>query len=79
MDNPQLSHYFIAMNQGKRNITLDLKTQGAIEVVRRMAASYDVADYQLPPGVLDRLGLGYDVLSAHQPQNYLCPGQLVGA
>ncbi len=78
VNNPQLSHYFIAMNQGKRSITLDLKTPGAVEVVRRMAASYDVLITNYRPGVLDRLGLGYDVLSRINPKIVYAQGSSWG-
>jgi len=40
--NATVSHYFIAMNRGKRSITADLKKRDAIEMVRRMIKSYDV-------------------------------------
>ena len=78
VNNPQLSHYFIAMNQGKRSITLDLKTPGAVEVVRRMAASYDVLITNYRHGVLDRLGLGYDVLSRINPKIIYAQGSSWG-
>ncbi len=78
VNNPLLSHYFIAMNQGKRSITLDLKTPGAVEVVRRMAASYDVLITNYRPGVLDRLGLGYDELSRINPKIIYAQGSSWG-
>jgi CoA:oxalate CoA-transferase len=58
--NAAVSHYFIAMNRGKRSITADLKKPDAIEIVRRMIKSYDVLVTNYRPGVLDRLGLGYE-------------------
>jgi len=58
--NAAVSHYFIAMNRGKRSITADLKKPDAIEIVRRMVKAYDVLLTNYRPGVLDRLGLGYD-------------------
>jgi CoA:oxalate CoA-transferase len=66
--NPTVSHYFIAMNKGKRSITLDLKKPAAIEVVRRMAKSYDILLTNYRPGVLDRLGLGYEDLRRINPR-----------
>ncbi|MGH8012678.1 MAG: CaiB/BaiF CoA transferase family protein, partial [Candidatus Binataceae bacterium] len=66
--NAQLSHYFIAMNRGKRSVTADLKKPQAVEVVRRMARSYDVLLTNYRPGVLDRLGLGYEVLHEINPR-----------
>jgi crotonobetainyl-CoA:carnitine CoA-transferase CaiB-like acyl-CoA transferase len=58
--NATVSHYFIAMNRGKRSITADLKKPEAIEVVRRMIKSYDVLLTNYRPGVLDRLGIGFE-------------------
>jgi CoA:oxalate CoA-transferase len=66
--NAQVSHYFIAMNRGKRSITADLKKPQAIEIVRRMAKSYDVLLTNYRPGVLDRLGLGYEELHKINPR-----------
>ncbi|MBF6558751.1 MAG: CoA transferase [Candidatus Binataceae bacterium] len=66
--NAGVSHYFIAMNRGKRSITLDLKQAAAIEIVRRMAAHYDVLLTNYRPGVLDRLGLGYEALRQINPR-----------
>ena len=54
--NAKLSHYYIAMNRGKRSITLDLKKSAAIEVVRRLTNTHDVLLTNYRPGVLDRLG-----------------------
>ena len=56
--NAKVSHYYIAMNRGKRSITLDLKKSAAVEVVRRLVKSYDVLLTNYRPGVLDWLGLG---------------------
>src|SRR5258708_22778342 len=58
--NATVSHYFIAMNRGKRSLTADLKKPDAIEIIRKMVKSYDVLVTNYRPGVLDRLGLGHD-------------------
>jgi CoA:oxalate CoA-transferase len=60
--NAKVSHYYIAMNRGKRSITLDLKKAPAIEVVRRLVKTHDVLLTNYRPGVLDRLGLGFEEL-----------------
>jgi crotonobetainyl-CoA:carnitine CoA-transferase CaiB-like acyl-CoA transferase len=55
-----LSAYFVQQNVGKRNVSLDLsKPQGA-KLVLDLAARSDVFLENFRPGVLDRLGLGYD-------------------
>jgi CoA:oxalate CoA-transferase len=76
--NPQVSHYFIAMNQNKRSLTLDLKKPAAIEIVRRMAQSYDVLVTNYRPGVLDRLGLGYEDLLRVNPKIVYAQGSSWG-
>jgi CoA:oxalate CoA-transferase len=78
VSNAQLSHYFIAMNQQKRSITLDLKKPAAVEIVRRMAQSYDVLVTNYRPGVLDRLGLGYEELQRINPKIVYAQGSSWG-
>jgi len=78
VNNPQVSHYFIAMNQAKRSITLDLKKPAAVEVVRRMASSGDVLVTNYRPGVLDRLGLGYEELLRINPKIVYAQGSSWG-
>src|SRR5579875_1446900 len=66
--NAQISHYFIAMNRGKRSITVDLKKPQGVEVIRRLAKTHDVVLTNYRPGVLDRLGLGYDEIRKINPR-----------
>jgi crotonobetainyl-CoA:carnitine CoA-transferase CaiB-like acyl-CoA transferase len=51
---------FIAANCGKRSIVLDLKTEGGREASRRLVAASDVVLENFRPGVMARLGLGYE-------------------
>jgi hypothetical protein len=60
LKNANVSHYFTAMNRGKRSITVDLKKKAGVEVVKRLVATHDVLLTNYRPGVLDRLGLGYE-------------------
>lgn len=68
---PRLPHgesaYFLAFNRGKRSVTLDLKDDRGRDVARRLAAGADVVVENFLPGTMDRLGLGYDDLSAGNP------------
>jgi crotonobetainyl-CoA:carnitine CoA-transferase CaiB-like acyl-CoA transferase len=66
--NAAVSHYFTAMNRGKRSITVDLKKQDGIEIIRRLAKTHDVILTNYRPGVLDRLGLGYEDLRKLNPK-----------
>src|SRR5260370_13106966 len=56
------------MNRGKRSITADLKNKQGAEIVRRMAKCYDVLLTNYRPGVLERLGLGFDDLLELNPR-----------
>ncbi|HEY3355061.1 MAG TPA: CaiB/BaiF CoA-transferase family protein, partial [Polyangia bacterium] len=60
-----LSAQFVALNRDKRSITLDLKR--GRDVVLRLCERCDVVVESFRPGVLDRLGLGYDALRARNP------------
>src|ERR1700687_6002171 len=76
--NATVSHYFIAMNRGKRSITADLKKPDAIEIIRKMLKSYDVLVTNYRPGVLERLGLGYDEARKLNPRIVYAQGSSWG-
>lgn len=59
---------FSAVNRGKRSMALDLKAEGARDVVLRLAARSDVFVESFRPGVLDRLGLDDGALAAANPR-----------
>ena len=63
---------FLSMNGNKRSITLDLRRKEAIEVVKRLVAGADVVWENFRGGVMDRLGLGYEALSAINPRLIYC-------
>lgn len=58
------SSYFEGHNRGKKSITLDLKIPDAIDIVRRLVTTSDVVVENFRPGVMERLGLGYEDLKA---------------
>ena len=64
---PEKSGIFLFLNTNKRGITLDLKTPAGVEALKRLAKDADVLVESYRPGVMDRLGLGYDVLKAINP------------
>ena len=66
------SHYYLAVNRGKKSIVIDLKTERGVELVKQLVASCDVLIENYRPGVMDRLGLGYDELSAINPKLIYC-------
>ncbi len=56
----RFSPYFLAHNRGKRSITLDLKNERAKQICYQLAERSDVAVHNFRPGVMERLGLGYE-------------------
>jgi benzylsuccinate CoA-transferase BbsF subunit len=61
------SGYFNQYNQGKRSLALDLKRPEALEVARDLVRSSDIVVENFAAGVMDRLGLGYDVCRSLRP------------
>jgi crotonobetainyl-CoA:carnitine CoA-transferase CaiB-like acyl-CoA transferase len=57
-----VSAIFISVNRNKRSIVLDLRKPAAIEVFRQLVKSCDVVVQNFRPGVVERLGLGYEDL-----------------
>ena len=73
-----VSPYFLAMNRGKRSITLDMKTEEGKEILRRLIARCDVLLTNYRPGVLDRLGFSYAELSSRHPRLIYAQGSSWG-
>src|ERR1044072_8335492 len=63
---------FALLNRGKRSVAIDLKAAGAVDALTPLIASADVVIEQFRPGVIDRLGLGYDALKAINPRIVYC-------
>lgn len=63
---------FLAQNPGKRSITVDLKHPAGKEVFRRLVRTADVVVENFRPGVMQRLGLCYEDLLAHNPTLIYC-------
>lgn len=66
------SHYFLSVNRGKKSIVIDLKTEAGVALARNLAAKCDVLIENYRPGVMDRLGLGYEALSKLNPRLIYC-------
>jgi crotonobetainyl-CoA:carnitine CoA-transferase CaiB-like acyl-CoA transferase len=63
---------WVAVNAGKRSITLDLKKPRALEVIKRLVGKADVVMENFRPGVMDKLGIGYETLKAINPRLIYC-------
>ncbi|HEY7627216.1 MAG TPA: CoA transferase [Ilumatobacteraceae bacterium] len=71
MTNPRvngLATYFIQQNTGKRNISVDTTKREGVELLLRLAAQCDVLIENFRPGVMDRIGLGYEPVAAGNPR-----------
>ena len=66
------SAYFGQLNAGKRSLALDLKSADAIKLVHRLVAETDILVENFRPGVMDRLGLGYEALLKINPRLIYC-------
>ena len=62
-----VSTYFFSINRGKKSLMLDLKAPEATEIVHRLVRRADVLTENFSPGTMDRLGFGYEALSAVNP------------
>src|SRR5579883_2851286 len=67
-----MSLYFLAINRNKRSMTLNLKTPDGREIFLRLVKQADVVLESFRPGVLERLGLGYEQLKEVNPRLVYC-------
>jgi crotonobetainyl-CoA:carnitine CoA-transferase CaiB-like acyl-CoA transferase len=63
---------FMMMNRNGRGIVLDLKTRGGAQILRRLIGKADVLVENFGPGVMDRLGFGYEALHKEHPTLIYC-------
>ena len=64
------AHAFL--NRSKRGIAVDLKKPEGVELIKKLVADYDIVVEQFRPGVMDRLGVGYEALKAINPKIIYC-------
>jgi crotonobetainyl-CoA:carnitine CoA-transferase CaiB-like acyl-CoA transferase len=62
-----ISLYYAQQNTGKRNVSIDLRSSEGVELLLQLAEHVDVVIENFRPGVMDRLGLGWDALHERNP------------
>ena len=73
------SAYFLAINRGKKSLTLELKSPMGREIALRLARDCDVVAHNFRPGVMEKLGLGYDAFRAVNPRVIYAGASAFGA
>jgi len=71
-NDPAMSPSFMTVNLNKRSLTLNLKDQNAIEIIRRLIPTVDVVMENFKGGTMARLGLDYDTLREIRPDLIYC-------
>lgn len=71
-DVDNISLYFMAVNRNKRAITVDLKTEKGIQIIKKLLKEADVVVENFKTGTMERLGLGYEELKALNPELIHC-------
>jgi crotonobetainyl-CoA:carnitine CoA-transferase CaiB-like acyl-CoA transferase len=66
------SAYFVQHNRGKQSLCIDLKASAGIAIIKELLPKIDVLVENFAPGVMTRLGLGYDVVNAINPRVVMC-------
>ena len=61
------AYYFLVFNANKKSVTCNLKSERGLDLVKRMVKEADVFVENFGPGVIERLGLGYDVVKEINP------------
>jgi crotonobetainyl-CoA:carnitine CoA-transferase CaiB-like acyl-CoA transferase len=66
------SYYFFEFNANKKSVTVNLKSESGVALVKDMAKKADVMIENMAPGTIERLGLGYDAICALNPGIIYC-------
>jgi crotonobetainyl-CoA:carnitine CoA-transferase CaiB-like acyl-CoA transferase len=74
-----VSAFFMLANRNLRSVTLNLKSRRGLEVARRLAETADVIVENFRPGVMDRLGLGYEDVRKLNPRIIYAAGSGYGS
>ena len=71
-----ISSYYLSCNRNKRGIAIDFRQPAALDLLRSMAGQVDIVLENFKTGTMEKMGLGYDVLSAANPR--LIYGNITG-
>ena len=66
------SAYYVQQNRGKKSLCLDLKNPAAAQIIRELIPKVDVLVENYAPGVIARLGFGYEAVTALNPKIIMC-------
>ncbi|MFZ5723208.1 MAG: CaiB/BaiF CoA transferase family protein [Pseudomonadota bacterium] len=69
-DNVSACHAYL--NRSKKSLAVDLKKPEGVALVKQLVQQYDIVVEQFRPGVMDRLGVGYEALKAANPRLIYC-------
>ncbi len=68
----EYASFFLGLNRGKRGVAIDLKNPAGMDLCLRLIDHMDVLLENFRPGAMDRLGLGFEALSARNPRLIYC-------
>jgi crotonobetainyl-CoA:carnitine CoA-transferase CaiB-like acyl-CoA transferase len=66
------SAYYVQQNRGKKSLCIDPKTPEGLEIIKKLIPQMDVMVENFAPGVITRMGLGYDAVKAINPRLIMC-------
>ena len=67
-----VSAYYLAANRNKKSVTVDLKSEAGVEVIKKLVSESDVVIHNFKTGTMERFGLGYDTLKEINPGLVFC-------
>jgi crotonobetainyl-CoA:carnitine CoA-transferase CaiB-like acyl-CoA transferase len=74
----QRSAFFIQQNRGKKSICVDLRRREGVELIKQLVPNVDVVVENFAPGVISKMGLGYEVLKAINLKIIMCSISALG-
>lgn len=66
------SHYFLGLNRGKQSLVIDLASEEGVQILKDLCATADVLIENFRPGVMERLGIGAEVMMRANPKLIYC-------